>query len=65
MIEYLHLPNNGDGKTGLDDYLFDHTVDQLWTLVRPDPPQVVDDGTNGDTSFPPRIQRNTATPPVR
>jgi hypothetical protein len=41
MIEYLHLPNNGDGKTGIDDYLAaGHTVDELMKLVRPDPPQL-------------------------
>jgi hypothetical protein len=40
MIEYLHRPNNGDGKTGLDDFLAEHTVDELWTLVRPDPPEM-------------------------
>ena len=41
-IEYLHLPNNGDGKTGLDDYLFDQTVEDLWSLVRIDAPEVVE-----------------------
>jgi Domain of unknown function (DUF3854) len=57
-IEYLHLPDLGDGKCGLDDYLATHTVDELWTLVRPDPPELVDDSrTNG--FIPPR---NTATP---
>jgi pyrimidine operon attenuation protein/uracil phosphoribosyltransferase len=56
-IEYLHLPDNSDGKTGLDDYLAEHTVDELWALVRPDPPEVVHDRTEG--SIPPR---NTATP---
>jgi hypothetical protein len=40
MIEYCHLPNLGDGKTGLDDFLASHTVDELWTLVRPDPPKL-------------------------
>jgi putative DNA primase/helicase len=41
-IGYLHLPHGGDGKTGLDDYLAAHTVDELWTLVRLDPPEVDD-----------------------
>ena len=59
-IEYLHLPDLGDGKTGLDDYLADHTVDELWTLVRPDPPEVV-----GSAPLSPLgTQRNTATPQV-
>jgi hypothetical protein len=58
MVEYLHLPDNGDGKTGLDDYLADGpSAEDLWHLVRPDPPEVVDDKTDG--SIPPR---NTATP---
>jgi hypothetical protein len=53
------LPETGDGKTGLDDYLAaGHTVEELRTLVRPDPPQV-DDGTEGDTSFP---SESSATP---
>jgi hypothetical protein len=41
-VEYLHLPNNGDGKTGLDDYLSHHTVEELWTLVQPDPPELAE-----------------------
>jgi hypothetical protein len=40
-VEYLHLPNDDDGKTGLDDYLHDgHSAADLWKLVRPDPPTV-------------------------
>ena len=34
-IEYLHLPDTDDGKVGLDDFLVAHSVDELWTLVRP------------------------------
>ena len=42
-IEYLHLPDLGDGKCGLDDFLAaGHTVDELWALVRPDPPEMVE-----------------------
>jgi hypothetical protein len=33
-VEYLHLPDT-DNKTGLDDYLTDHTVDELRQLVKP------------------------------
>jgi hypothetical protein len=33
-VEYLHLPDTDD-KTGLDDYLVAHSVDELWTLVKP------------------------------
>jgi hypothetical protein len=37
-VEYLHLPDDGDGKCGLDDYLAGHGVNGLWGLVRPEPP---------------------------
>lgn len=33
-VEFLHLPDD-DGKTGLDDYLVAHSVEELWRLVRP------------------------------
>jgi hypothetical protein len=36
-VEYLHLPDTDD-KTGLDDYLVDHIVADLWRLVKPEPP---------------------------
>jgi hypothetical protein len=36
-VEYLWLPDT-DHKTGLDDYLADHTVDELWRLVKPTAP---------------------------
>jgi hypothetical protein len=37
-VEYLHLPDAGDGKTGLDDYLAAEGAAGLWALVRPEPP---------------------------
>jgi putative DNA primase/helicase len=37
-VRYLHLPDDQPRKTGLDDYLANHTVEELWTLVRPDLP---------------------------
>ena len=37
-IRYCHLPNYGDGKTGLDDYLAEHTVAELLDLVHPEAP---------------------------
>jgi hypothetical protein len=42
-VDYLHLPDDDDdAKTGLDDYLVaGHTVDDLWRLVHPEPPEVV------------------------
>jgi hypothetical protein len=33
-VEFLALPDDGD-KTGLDDYLVNYSVDQLWILVSP------------------------------
>jgi hypothetical protein len=42
-VKYCCLPHNGDGKTGLDDYLADgHTVEDLLELVRPDLPELVE-----------------------
>ena len=38
-IEYLWLPDT-DNKTGLDDYLAEHTVDELMRLVKPTLPPV-------------------------
>lgn len=61
--EYLHLPDCDDGKTGLDDYLADgHAVVDLFALVRPEPPAVVEDttgvtgvsGVTGSTRTPPK-----------
>lgn len=41
-VEYLHLPDEAD-KVGLDDYLVaGHSVDELRTLVRPEPPALVE-----------------------
>ena len=34
-VEYAHLPDAGDGKTGLDDYLVAHGAGDVWALVRP------------------------------
>lgn len=39
-VEYCHLPNDDTAKTGLDDYLAEHTVDDLCMLVRPEPPEL-------------------------
>ena len=38
MVSFLHLPWTGSLKTGLDDYLVDHTVEQLRALVKPGMP---------------------------
>jgi len=42
-VEYLHLPDDDAAKTGIDDYLAaGHTADDLWKLVRPEAPAVVE-----------------------
>lgn len=38
-VEYLHLPDNGDEKVGLDDYLVHREVSELFGLVKNHPPQ--------------------------
>lgn len=38
QVEYLHLPDTDD-KTGLDDFLAEHDVSEVWKRVRPDMPQ--------------------------
>ena len=43
-VEFLHLPD-AEGKCGLDDYLAEHTVDELWSLVHPEPPAPTDPHT--------------------
>ena len=38
-VEYLHLPDTADPKTGLDDYLAaGHTIEDLYQLVKSEPP---------------------------
>ena len=38
-IEYLHLPD-GTNKTGLDDFLVNHTIPELMALIKPTQPSV-------------------------
>jgi hypothetical protein len=58
-IEYLWLPDT-DSKTGLDDYLQEHTVRDLWTLVRPTKPSVTQPPKPGEEPKP--AQAETVTP---
>lgn len=44
-VEYLWLPDT-DAKTGLDDYLTEHTVDDLWRLVKPVQPPTAEPADN-------------------
>lgn len=41
-VDYLHLPDTDD-KTGLDDYLAEHPVEDLWRLVKPVQPTITAD----------------------
>ena len=65
-VAYLHLPDTDD-KTGLDDYLVGHTVEELWRLVKPDLPTAK---TKPASSTPPnnsataQPRRSTAMPEV-
>jgi hypothetical protein len=54
--EYLHLPDGGDGKTGLDDYIAANGIGGLWELVRPEPPALV------AAEGPPAKPAHTRTP---
>jgi hypothetical protein len=56
-VEYLHLPDDGDGETGLDDYIAGHGADDLWSLVRPDPPQAA--------ASPPQGSNISGKPPAK
>lgn len=56
-VEYLHLPDGDDGKTGLDDYIAGHGAAELLTLARPEVPHAaLPAGT-------PRKPLHTRTPP--
>jgi Domain of unknown function (DUF3854) len=55
-VEYLWLPDTDD-KTGLDDYLAEHSIEELWQLVKPTAPPPRKPGTDPDTS-----PNHTATP---
>jgi putative DNA primase/helicase len=48
LVQYCHLPDEGDGKTGLDDYLSAHTVDEVMSLVRDQPPDITGAGEDVD-----------------
>ena len=54
-VEFLHLPDTDD-KTGLDDYLMaGHTVEDLWSLVKPHQPRPYDKGSEPQqTQTPPK-----------
>ncbi|BBZ60137.1 DUF3854 domain-containing protein [Mycolicibacterium monacense] len=65
-VEYLHLPDT-DNKTGLDDYLIGHTVEELWRLVKPSPAPLrestVPNGT-GAQNYAPAAPEPVAAEPI-
>lgn len=66
-VDYCHLPDVGDGKTGLDDYLAEHGPEGLWSLVRPEPPALVETGDAGEATSaaePPRAEPVAAVEPM-
>ncbi|MGO9382396.1 MAG: DUF3854 domain-containing protein [Mycobacterium sp.] len=62
-IEYLHLPDTDD-KTGLDDYLAEHSVEELWQLVKPVQPVPAGPGpfSPSDNSAIAQPRRSTEVP---
>ena len=60
-VEYLWLPDT-DEKTGLDDYLVDHSCDEMWRLVKPTAPPLTARPSNNAGRQP---DPKPAPPPVR
>jgi hypothetical protein len=56
--EYLWLPDT-DEKTGLDDYLLTHHIEELWALVKPTPPPM------SAVTLSPQIQAHSRAPPAQ
>jgi hypothetical protein len=52
----VDIPGPGENE----DYLFDHTVQELWTLVHPNTPEVVEPAPE-----PPQLEPEPELPPVR
>jgi Domain of unknown function (DUF3854) len=57
-VEYLHLPDDEPGKTGLDDWIAGHDVADIWALVRPEPPALEE-----EPAYTPLRISATAQPP--
>ena len=67
-VEYLWLPDTDD-KTGLDDYLVEHSVEELFSLVKPtQPPPPTQDPSSSisrsDSSATPQQPSPTAMPSI-
>jgi Domain of unknown function (DUF3854) len=62
-VEYLHLPDLGDGKTGLDDYLAANGAAGIWGLVRPEPPAPAGGSDDDGPTIPRAAPSRLHTPP--
>jgi hypothetical protein len=62
-IQYLHLPDT-DNKTGLDDWLVCHPVEELWSLVEPTPPRLLRADKPRDTDRQPAAPKPAPARPV-
>ena len=62
-VEYLHLPDDGEDKTGLDDFIAAHGADGLWELVRPNLPAVQSMLPAPASPIPPAVTSHLHTPP--
>lgn len=58
-VEYLHLPDT-DNKTGLDDYLQDHAVEDLLRLVKPIQPVPTQPKAKPDKPVEPTLAKPSA-----
>jgi hypothetical protein len=63
-VEYLHLPHDGDAKTGLDDYIAADGAGGLMALVRPGPPTAANTSATSATAAATAGQRVADSKPV-
>ena len=62
-VEYLHLPDDDPGKTGLDDWIATHDAADLWALVRPEPPMLDEESSSTPSDTTATAQPSPAEPP--
>jgi hypothetical protein len=62
-VEYLHLPDDDPGKTGLDDWIATHGAADLWAIVRPEPPMLDEESSSTPADNTATAQPSPAEPP--
>jgi hypothetical protein len=62
--EYLHLPDEGEGKCGLDDYLAGHGAGDIWPLVHPEPPALRETADGASPPIPSAVASHLHTLPA-